>query len=147
MKFLGVFVLLFSLSVSAKDKSGGFTEVHSSDESDVESSSDAETSSSESEPKVVLKEDEEILSGTVRIIRKIDNTEVFFKDIKDSYIIPSGSGYSTIFKAMEQSQKKGSAVSFKANTKSRRVLSMESSKAKSATASKAAESNLKEGSK
>lgn len=74
---------------------------------------------------------EQIFSGTVRVIRKIDMTEVFFKDLKDSYYIPSGSQYSSIYKALDESMKKGTAVGFKANTKSRRILSLESAPVKS----------------
>ncbi|WP_413287523.1 hypothetical protein [Bdellovibrio sp. HCB337] len=148
MKFLGVLVLILSLSAFAKDKNAGFKEVHSSDESSTETSSDSEAASTkEEEPKVVLKENEEILSGTVRIIRKIDETEVFFKDIKDSYFIPSSPSHNAIFKALSESQKKGTSVSFKANTKTRRIVSMESGKTKTAPATTASDSgNNKPGS-
>lgn len=71
------------------------------------------------------KENEATLTGTVRVMRKIEHTEVFFKDLPDSYVIPSGNKYSSIYNAMTESQKNGTAVTFRANTKSRRVLSME----------------------
>lgn len=72
-----------------------------------------------------LENNEQIISGTVRVLRKIDMTEVFFKDHKDSYYIPSGRNYSSIFKACQESAKKNTPISFKVNTKSRRILSME----------------------
>jgi hypothetical protein len=72
-----------------------------------------------------VNENEKTFSGTVRVLRKIDHTEVFFKDLPDSYVIPSGNSYSSIYKAFMNSQKTGASVTFKANIKSRRVLSIE----------------------
>lgn len=147
MKFLGLVVLVLSLNVFAKDKDAGFSEVLSSDETPTESVKDSETAKKDEEPKVILKENEEVLSGTVRVIRRINDTEVFFKDLKDSYIIQSGSNYSSIFKALDNSQKKGTAVSFKANTKSRRILSLESASTKSAPATSSSDGSAKSGNK
>lgn len=138
MKFLGILVIAFSLSVFAKNKSSDFTEV---------TSSDAETMPDQpkEDVKTALKDNEEILSGTVRVIRRIEMTEVFFKDLNGSYIIPSGPQYSSIYKALEESQKKGGAVSFKANTKTRRILTLEDSKPKSTPAADPAGNSSKSG--
>ncbi len=92
-------------------------------------------------------DNEELLSGTVRVIRKIEMTEVFFKDLKDSYYIPSGNKYSSIYKALDESMKKGTQVSFKANAKSRRILSLESTPAKKTTGEVEIKSSLTGGSK
>jgi hypothetical protein len=131
MKTLMILILLCSVNVLAKPKASDFKEVISQDETDV---SQEAAASVEEEPKVVLKDNEQILSGSVRVLRKIDKTEVFFKDLKDSYYISSGTNYSSLFKAFDQSQKDGKAVSFKVNTKSRQVLSLESAPVKSPSA-------------
>jgi hypothetical protein len=131
MKTLIILILISSLNVLAKPKASDFKEVLSSDEAEV---TEGAAASVEEEPKVVLKDNEQILSGSVRVLRKIDKTEVFFKDLKDSYFISSGTNYSSLFKAFDQSQKDGKPVSFKVNTKSRQVLSLESAPAKSTSA-------------
>lgn len=77
------------------------------------------------ESKPNLKDNEEVLSGTVHIMRKAGQTEVFFKDLKESYYIPSGNNHNAIFKACETSQNKGTKMSFKANTKTRQILSLQ----------------------
>lgn len=87
------------------------------------------------EAAVKLEANEEVLSGTVRVLRKIGMTEVFFKDLKESYYIPSGRNYSSIFKACEDSAKKNSRISFKVNSKSRRILSLEQAPAGKETSS------------
>lgn len=87
------------------------------------------------EAAVMLEANEEVLSGTVRVLRKIGMTEVFFKDLKESYYIPSGRNYSSIFKACEDSAKKNSRISFKVNSKSRRILSLEQAPAGKETSS------------
>jgi hypothetical protein len=130
--FIGIFgVLLISFKVGALPKASDFKEV-GADEQEISSGENNKSLQKEEEAeKPKLEENEEILSGTVRVIRKIEMTEVFFKDIKDSYYIPSGSKYSSIYKALNESMKKGTQVSFKANTKSRRVISLESAPVKS----------------
>jgi hypothetical protein len=129
IKVIGV--LLMSFNAVALPKASDFKEVKV-DEQEV-SASEEETE----KPKLNghLNDSEEILSGTVRVIRKIGMIEVFFKDLKESYYIPSGGQHSAIFKALDESRKKGTPVSFKANTKSRRVLSLETAPAKSPTTS------------
>lgn len=81
------------------------------------------------EAKATPNEFEESLSGTVKLIRKIGMTEVFFTDLKESYFIPSGSKNYSIFKAFSESQKKGTKVSFKVNKKSRQVVDIEAPRA------------------
>jgi len=142
MKTLMILILLCSLNVLAKPKASDFKEVISGDESEVTEGAPAKE---DEEPKVVLKDNEQILSGSVRVLRKIDKTEVFFKDLKDSYYISSGNNYSSLFKAFDQSQKDGKPVSFKVNTKSRQVLSLESAPAKS-SGTPAVDSAVKSGS-
>lgn len=119
-----IFIIVFLTSgMAASD----FKEVESADdvaatvkiEKSAEGDSAADTESKKNP-------DEVSLSGTVNVIRKISVTEVFFKDLKDSYVIPSGSQHSQIYKALEESRKKGTPVSFRANSKSRRIVSIES---------------------
>ncbi|HEY8270642.1 MAG TPA: hypothetical protein VIG33_07110 [Pseudobdellovibrionaceae bacterium] len=120
----GFGVLLISFKAGALPQASDFKEVG-------EEIQEVQEVSKDEERRPQLGENEKILSGTVRIIRKLEMTEVFFKDLNDSYYIPSGRGYSAIYKALEESSKKGTPVSFKANTKNRRVLSLESAPLKS----------------
>lgn len=113
---LGLVILLLDVRAEALPDASDFKEV----------GEETQEAAAEEVEKTKLGENEKILSGTVRVIRKIELTEVFFKDLNDSYFIPSGRAYSSIYKALEESMKKGTSVSFKANTKSRRVLSLES---------------------
>ncbi|MGZ3743207.1 MAG: hypothetical protein ACXWRE_01995 [Pseudobdellovibrionaceae bacterium] len=117
-------VVLIGFKAGALPKASDFKEVG-------EDSPEIKEVEEKSSNPPVLSSEEAILSGTVRVIRKIDMTEAFFKDLKDSYFIPSGSKYSSIYKALDESMKKGTAVSFKANTKSRRILSVEMAPLKS----------------
>lgn len=125
-------VLFFSFNLFALPKASDFKDVSSEDESVTEDSNGKTTSSEGAKP--AMAENEELVSGTVRVIRKLTMTEVFFKDLKDSYFIPSGMNYSSIYKACQESEKKGSPVGLKVNTKSRRILSVESSAVKSPAA-------------
>lgn len=75
--------------------------------------------------KPALKENEEVLTGTPTVIRNMGGTEVFFKDLSDSYYISSGSHYNEVFTAMKAGTEKNSKVTFKVNKKSRRILSLE----------------------
>lgn len=121
-------VLLISFNLWALPKASDFKNV---DEDETATSSDKSTEKSTDktttaeDEKSKLGENEEVVSGTVRVIRRIQMTEVFFKDLKDSYFIPSGSNYSSIYKACQESEKKGAPVGMKVNTKSRRILSLE----------------------
>lgn len=126
MKFgLLLGVLFLSLMTLALPKASDFQEVGVGDGEAAEA-----TVVSDQEENNTLGVDEALVSGTVRVMRKIAMTEVFFKDLKDSYFIPSGGGYSAIFKACQESEKKGTPVGLKVNTKSRRILSVEESAAK-----------------
>jgi len=117
-------VLFVSLQLLALPKASDFKELGTEDEH--EETAATATSAAES-TKPATNENEELVSGTVRIIRKIEMTEVFFKDLKDSYFIPSGANYGSIYKACQESEKKGSRVGLKVNKKTRRILSVESS--------------------
>lgn len=68
------------------------------------------------------------VSGVVRIMRASPETEVFFKDLKDSVIIPFGSRHNEIFSACEQSRKTGSPVHLIIDSKSRRALGVSAQK-------------------
>lgn len=105
------------------------------------SSTTGSSPKSSSEVKVTPNEFEESLSGTVKVMRKNGMTEVFFSDLKESYFIPSGSKNYGIFKALTESQKRGSKVSFKVNKKSRQVLDIEASTPTPASDAKKSGSN------
>lgn len=122
-------VLFVSFNIFALPKASDFKDIGSEDEAATEDTN-GKTSGSEA-AKPAMADNEELVSGTVRVIRKLTMTEVFFKDLKDSYFIPSGANYSSIYKACQESEKKGSPVGLKVNTKSRRILSVESSAIKS----------------
>lgn len=119
MGFLG-----WSYDLQALEKASDFQEVGSADEGE-------EGPSAKKETKPAAAENEKLLSGTVRVMRKIGVTEVFFKDLSDSYVIPSGRHYSSLYKAFNESQKKGHKVSFRANTKTRHILTFEETPAES----------------
>lgn len=122
-------VLLISFNLFALPKASDFKDVGSDEDAVTEESDSNSSDSATAKPKMA--ENEELVSGTVRVIRKLSMTEVFFKELKDSYFIPSGAGYSAIYKACQESEKKGIQVGLKVNTKSRRILSVESSAVKS----------------
>ena len=124
-------VLIIGFNAFAAQKGSDFKEVGTEDE--VVSEGGDKVSSAEA-AKPQLGENEELVSGTVRVIRKLEMTEVFFKELKDSYFIPRGGQYSSIFKACQESEKKGSPIGLKVNTKSRRILAIESSAVKSPAA-------------
>ena len=116
-------ILLFSIILaSTSHGKKGPTDFKPVEGEDVAES--VAVSESESE-KPKLKDTEEVLTGTVTVMRKITLTEAFFKDLKESYYIPAGSKNYPIFKAFTESSKKGTAVTFKVNKKSRQVISME----------------------
>jgi hypothetical protein len=64
------------------------------------------------------------VSGIVRIVRGSPETEVFFKDLKNSLIIPKDSQHNKILEACEESRKKGTPVHLKIDPKSRRILGL-----------------------
>lgn len=64
------------------------------------------------------------ISGTVRIIRSQPQTEVFFKDLKESVIIPVNSRHNQIYEACEKSWKKGTPVKLRIDPVSRHVLAL-----------------------
>jgi hypothetical protein len=138
MRFLGLMTAVLFLSFNTwaaegKKKISDFKDVGGEDIEVTEKPTKGSTQDDATEAaaatvkdeKPALKENEEMLSGTVNVIRKLGMTEVFFKDLKDSYFIPSGSKNYSIYKAFEESNKKGNKVSFKANKKSRQVISIE----------------------
>ncbi len=124
--------LLIGFNALATQKGSDFKEVGLEDE--VVSEKSDKSSSTEVAKPPQLGENEELVSGTVRVVRKLEMTEVFFKDLKDSYFIPSGGQYSSIFKACQDSEKKGVMIGLRVNTKSRRILAVESSAIKSPAA-------------
>jgi hypothetical protein len=112
-------------ATSAK-KPSDFKSVGDDDDS-ADAAKDAAASVKDEKP--VLSDNEEIQTGTVSVIRKNGLNEVFFKDLKESYFIPSGSKNYGIYKAFMDAQKKTSKVTFRANKKSRQVISMEDASA------------------
>ncbi len=61
------------------------------------------------------------ISGVVRIIRGEPQTEVFFKDLKDSVIIPKDSKHNEIYALCADSMKTGKPVSLMMDPVSRRA--------------------------
>jgi len=68
------------------------------------------------------------ISGVVRIIRAHPETEVFFKDLKNSVIIHRDSKHNQFYEACEESRKKGTAVRLTIDPVSRRVLGITNKK-------------------
>ncbi|MEZ0392678.1 MAG: hypothetical protein ACAH59_10705 [Pseudobdellovibrionaceae bacterium] len=62
------------------------------------------------------------ISGVVRVIRAHPETEVFFKDFKDSVFIGKDSKHNQFYEACEESRKKGTPVKLVIHPISRRVL-------------------------
>jgi hypothetical protein len=132
-------------------KAGDFVELGDAEQSgDTDKGAEGAATKDSKEAKAALKakDSEQVLTGTVRVLRKITSTEAFFTDLPDSYMIPSGNGYYSIYKAFTESQKKGTPVSFRVNTKSRRVLSLEDAPEKPAVSgTKTPDSSTERGSK
>jgi hypothetical protein len=80
------------------------------------------------EPEVVTEEKieakGEVVVGVPRLIRSAPETEVFFKDLNVSYIIPKNDNHNRSFEAVEKAIKSESAVSLRVDQKSRRVLGL-----------------------
>jgi hypothetical protein len=62
------------------------------------------------------------ISAVVRLIRANPETEVFFRDYKESLIIPKDSQHNKIFAACEESRKKGTPVKLTVDPVARRIL-------------------------
>ena len=65
------------------------------------------------------------LSGTPRMVRKIGKTEVFFKDLKESYFIPSGLAHNRVLSTVQKAIKNNSPIRFRAHGVSRDILTIE----------------------
>ena len=65
------------------------------------------------------------VSGIPRLIRASPETEVFFRDVNTSYIIPKDSKHNQFFEAFDQASRTNKSVSFRADPISRRVLAMD----------------------
>jgi hypothetical protein len=127
-RWAAVFILLLSLSTFAagKKKITDFQPVGDDDSENSETADAKKIAESIKEVKPKLNDNEETLTGTVSVMRRNNNmTEAFFKDLKESYFVPSGSKNYEVFKALQDSSKKGTKVTFKANKKSRQVISLE----------------------
>lgn len=78
----------------------------------------------ESVVEIPEKQEGQTVSGVVRLIRSSPQTEIFFKDLKQSYIIPKTSQHNKIYEACLQSSKTGKAVALQVDPVSRRVLAI-----------------------
>lgn len=87
--------------------------------------------SAPSEPQMIRGVPVKEISGTVRLIRANPETEVFFKDLKDSLIIPKDSKHNQIFEACQQSQKTGRPVQIMVDPAGRRILGLPGAKSPS----------------
>lgn len=65
------------------------------------------------------------VSGTPRLMRALDETEVFFSELNQSYVIPQGEQHNPFFFAMEKALKERRKISFKVDPQSHRILSVE----------------------
>lgn len=108
-----------------KMKSNGAKEISSEKEDPRDSYSTKQVSKKNDFSK--SREEEVQLAGQPKIIRNMGKLEVFFKDLSDSYFIPSGNKQYEINKIFEQAIKKGTIVSFKAGKKSRQIIEASSS--------------------
>lgn len=67
----------------------------------------------------------ETVAGIPRLIRASPETEVFFRDLNTSYIIPQTDKHNRFFNAFDQASKRNQQVSFRVDPVSRRVLAMD----------------------
>lgn len=79
------------------------------------------------EPKEISLEDFNgvTVSGIPRLIRASPETEIFFRDVNTSYIIPKDSKHNPYYEAFDQAIRTGKSVSFRADPISRRVLAVD----------------------
>lgn len=89
----------------------------------------------------------ETVAGIPRLIRASPETEVFFRDLNLSYIIPQDSKHNRFFNAFDQASKLSRQVSFRVDPVSRRVLAMDGVDGVRAPAKAAASSSGTPGSK
>jgi hypothetical protein len=87
------------------------------------------------------------ITGIVRLIRASPVTEVFFKDLKDSAIIPYSSKHNAIYEACEESRKKGTPVKLVIHPISREVIGFPEKADPSPVKDSSAGSGLPEGRK
>lgn len=64
-------------------------------------------------------------TGKPRLIRTQDITEVFFRDLRDSYVIHSDSKHNRYYKVFDEASKLDQSVTFRADPRSRRILAVE----------------------
>ncbi|MBX3034975.1 MAG: hypothetical protein KF865_13730 [Bdellovibrionaceae bacterium] len=64
----------------------------------------------------------EVVNAAVNVIRKNDRTEVVFRN-GDVYYMPSGKNYNSIYKACEESERTGQAISVVVNPRSKVIVS------------------------
>lgn len=66
----------------------------------------------------------EKISGTVRIVRRGEQTEVFFKELPGVYTIAPNSAHNQVLQKCLESQKTGKGVSFLVESESRRIIGL-----------------------
>ncbi len=99
-------------------------------------STNGETSSNEAKAQPSVGKDihnEGQISGTPRLIRSQPETEVFFRDLNQSYIIPKDNRHNKIFEAVSKAIKTKSKVTLEVDPKSRRILGLPEDGASSKT--------------
>ncbi len=65
------------------------------------------------------------VSGIPRLIRASPETEIFFRDVNTSYIIPKDSKHNQYYHAFETASRLNKSVSFRVDPVSRRVLAVD----------------------
>lgn len=65
------------------------------------------------------------VSGTPRVMRALHETEVFFSELNQAYVIPQGGQHNAFFFAMEKALKERRKINFKADPQSHRILNVE----------------------
>jgi len=71
------------------------------------------------------------ISGIVRVIRGSPETEVFFKDLKESYVIPVNDSHNEIMEACLKSSRDNQPIHLTVDPISRRILSLSDAGSKS----------------
>lgn len=67
----------------------------------------------------------ETYTGTPRLIRQNEITEVFFRDLNNSYVIHNDSRHNRFFKVFEEGASQNRPVSFRADPYSRRITAVD----------------------